>query len=206
MQPFDILPFSVQKILLKLEERDRKERKAGLDRLKRLRQIPRETGEFLYQFLSIFSLKRPNFLGLEIGTSGGYSTLWQGMALVMNGYGRLISLDHDPIKYQLASKNVALTEVSQFVDLIHGDAKDYLKSLKSQDYFNYIFMDCEKEDYFYFFDFLVNRLVPGTVLIADNVISHANYMEEFIKQIKDNSKVSSVILPVGRGLALIRWI
>jgi predicted O-methyltransferase YrrM len=67
-------------------------------------------------------------------------------------------------------------------------------------------MDCEKEDYYYFFNFLVNRLTSGTVLIADNVISHADYMEEFISQIKSNSKVSSVILPVGSGLAFIQWI
>ncbi|MFX0204971.1 MAG: O-methyltransferase, partial [Candidatus Hodarchaeota archaeon] len=166
MQPFDFLPSSVQKVLIRLEEKDRKEREAGLDRLKRLRQIPRETGEFLFQFLMTFSLQFPNFLGLEIGTSGGYSTLWQGMALVRNGHGRLISLDHDPRKYQVASKNVLSTEVSQYVELIHGDAKDFLK--KSQNQFNYVFMDCEKEDYHYFFESLVNRLAPGTVLIADN--------------------------------------
>ena len=188
----------------KLEEKDRKERAAGLDRLKRLRQIPRETGEFLFQFLLTFSRQFPNFLGLEIGTSGGYSTIWQGMALVKNGHGRLISLDLDPKKYQVASENVSATEVSQYVELKHVDAKDFLK--KSQDEFNYVFMDCEKEDYNYFFNSLVNRLTHGTVLIADNVISHADYMEEFIKQIKDNSKISSVILPVGSGLAFIQWI
>ena len=190
--------------MIRLEEKDRKEREAGVDRLKRLRQIPRETGEFLFQFLLTFSKQFPNFLGLEIGTSGGYSTIWQGMALVKNGHGRLISLDLDPKKYQVASKNVSATEVSQYIELIHGDAKDFLKN--SQDKFNYVFMDCEKEDYCYFFESLANRLTPGTVMIADNVISHADYMEEFIKQIKSNSKVSSVILPIGRGLAFIRWV
>ncbi|MFW9905286.1 MAG: O-methyltransferase [Candidatus Thorarchaeota archaeon] len=204
MQPFDLLPSPVQKILINLEEKDRKERDAGLDRLKRLRQIPRETGEFLFQFLMTFSLQFPDFLGLEIGTSGGYSTLWQGMALVRNGHGRLISIDHDPKKYKMANENVLSTEASQFVELIHGDAKDFLK--KSQNTFNYVFIDCEKEDYCYFFESLVNRLTPGTVLIADNVISHADYMEGFINQIKCNSKVSSVILTIGSGLAFTRWI
>jgi predicted O-methyltransferase YrrM len=88
LQPFDLLPSTVQKILIRLEEKDRKEREAGLDRLERLRQILRETGEYLLQFLITFSRQFPNFLGLEIGTSGGYSTIWQGMALVKNGHGR----------------------------------------------------------------------------------------------------------------------
>lgn len=205
MQPFDLFPVSLQKILVKLEERDRKERKAGLDQFQRLRQIPRETGEFLFQFLTVFTTKFPDFMGLEIGMSGGYSTLWQGMALVTNGHGKLISLDNDPTKYQLASENIKSTEVSKYVELIQGDAKDYLK--KSNERFSYVFMDCEKEDYAYFYNSLiVDRLTRGAVLIADNVISHAYHLQDFIDRINNDSRVSSVILPVGSGLAFIRWI
>jgi len=193
----------VQEILIKLEEKDKKERKAGIDRLLRLRQIPRETGEFLFQFLLTYS-QIPDFLGLEIGTSGGYSTIWQGRALVKSGQGKLISLDHDPKKYQLASQNITSTGVSQFVELIHEDAKDYLKKTRNQ--FNYVFMDCEKEDYLYFFEFLVNRLTRGSVLIADNVISHVDNMQEFIELINSDSRVSSIILPIGSGLALVYWL
>lgn len=193
----------MQEILIKLEEKDKKERKAGIDRLQRLRQIPRETGEFLFQFLLTYS-QIPDFLGLEIGTSGGYSTIWQGRALVKSGQGKLISLDHDPKKYQLASQNITSTGVSQFVELIHEDAKDYLKKTRNQ--FNYVFMDCEKEDYLYFFEFLVNRLTRGSVLIADNVISHVDNMQEFIELINSDSRVSSIILPIGSGLALVYWL
>ena len=147
MQPFDLFPTSLQKILVKLEDQDRKEREAKLDRMQRLRQIPRETGEFLFQFLTTFTPQFSNFVGLEIGTSGGYSTLWQGMALVTNGHGKLISLDNDPTKHQLASENIKSTEVSKYVELIQGDAKDYLK--KSKERFSYVFMDCEKDTLFY---------------------------------------------------------
>ncbi|MFX1284021.1 MAG: O-methyltransferase [Promethearchaeota archaeon] len=205
MQPFDLIPSYLQKILIKLEERDREERKVGLERSKRLRQIPRETGEFLFQFLTTFIPQFPEFLALEIGTSGGYSTLWQGMALVLRHQGKLISLEHDPKKYQLASENITSTEVEKYVTLIHEDAKNYLKR-KSQDRYSYVFMDCEKEDYAYFFSFLVARLTCGSVLIADNVISHKDDMSDFIGQIKSDSRVSSIILPIGSGLGFIRWI
>ncbi|MFX0211453.1 MAG: O-methyltransferase [Candidatus Hodarchaeota archaeon] len=204
MKPFDLFPSSLQKILIKLEERDKKEREAGLGRFQRLRQIPRETGEFLFQFLTVFSLQFPEFVGLEIGTSGGYSTLWQGMALAINDLGRLISLDHDPKKYQLASENISSSEVGKYVTLIQGDAKKYLT--KSRKRFNYVFMDCKKEDYVYFFNYFITRLTSGSVLIADNVISHADDMPDFIEQIKNHTRVSSIILPIGSGLAFIRWL
>ncbi|MHA2225389.1 MAG: O-methyltransferase [Candidatus Hodarchaeales archaeon] len=189
---------------MKLEIQDQNERKVNMDRMERLRQIPRETGEFLFQFLIVFTTQFPDFIGLEIGTSGGYSTLWQGMALVTNGNGRLISLDHDPKKYLLASKNIQSTEAGRYVQLIQGDAKDYLH--KSQEKFFYVFMDCEKEDYSYFFNFLVDRIPRGGVLIADNVISHAYDLDDFIKTISNDSRVSSIILPIGSGLAFLRWL
>lgn len=206
MKPFDIFSPTLQNILVKLEERDREERNVGLNRLQRLRQIPRETGEFLFQFLTVFVSKFPDFVGLEIGTSGGYSTLWQGMALVINGHGRLISLDHDPKKHQLASENIKQTDVNEYVELIQGDAKISLETLMDEEKLSYVFMDCEKEDYSYFFDLLVDRLTHGTMLIADNVISHAYHLQGFIDRINNDSRVSSVILPIGSGLALLRWI
>jgi predicted O-methyltransferase YrrM len=204
LQPFDLFPTSLKKILIKLEDQDRKQRETKLDRMQRLRQIPRETGEFLFQFLTTFTPQFPEFTGLEIGTSGGYSTLWQGMALVTNGHGKFISLDNDPIKYRFASENIKFTEVSKYVELIQGDAKNYLK--KSNERFSYVFMDCEKEDYVYFYNSLVDRLSSGAVLIADNVISHADDLQDFIRQVKNDSRVSTVISPIGSGLALIRWI
>ncbi len=204
MQPFDLFPTSLQKILVKLEDQDRKEREAKLDRMQRLRQIPRETGEFLYQFLTSFVPQFPQFIGLEIGSSGGYSTLWQGMALVTSACGKLISLDHDPKKYRLAYENIKATGIDQYVTLSQGDAKDYLKN--SQGKFSYVFLDAEKEDYLEFFMLLKDHVSSGTVLIADNVISHKDDVLNFLEMIHEDCRVSSIILPVGQGLAYVRWI
>ena len=126
------------------------------------------------------------------------------MALKTNDNGRLISIDQDPKKYLYASENIKSTDAGRYVELIQGDAKEYLK--KSQEKFSYVFMDCEKEDYLYFFNFFVNRLIRGAVLIADNVISHAHNLQNFIKQINDDSRISSTILPIGSGLAFLRWL
>ena len=52
---------------------------------------------------------------------------------MINGHGRLISLDHDPKKYQLASENIKQTTVKEYVELIHGDAKVYLKKILDEE-------------------------------------------------------------------------
>jgi len=205
LRPFDFLSPNIQKILLKLEDQDRKEREANLDRFLRLRQIPRETGEFLFQFLSSYA-RLSNFTGIEIGTSGGYSTLWQGIALSNNGQGLLISLDNDPRKYQCAFENIKGTSVAKFVKLIQCDAKKYLQDLTNQE-IHYVFLDAEKEDYQDYYNILANSecISNNMVLIADNVISHAKELKEFLETVQEDPKVSSIILTIGQGLSFIRW-
>jgi len=164
LKPFDLIPIEFQKILKTLEEQDQRERNENLKRSLRLRQIPRVTGEFLIQFLLIHAPSfSEEFVGIEIGTSGGYSTLWQGLALHNLGYGQLVSLDNDP-------------------------------------------RNAEKEDYCDYYNKLVTGglLVSGGVLVADNVISHAEDLEQFIRIMHKDTRVTSITIPVGKGLAVIR--
>jgi predicted O-methyltransferase YrrM len=203
---FELLSPDVQRILLKLEEQDKTERVMNLDSSLRLRQIPRETGEFLFQFISIYAELYDNFTGIEIGTSGGYSTLWQAHALSNIGHGLLISLDNDPRKYELASKNIQSTSVSKYVNLIQCDAKEYLRDLSDQE-IHYVFLDAEKKDYQDYYQILANCecISDNMVLIADNVISHSDQLGDFLKTVQEDPKVLSIILTIGQGLSFIRW-
>ncbi len=193
---------------MKLEDQDKKEREKKIGRALRLRQIPRETGEFLHQFLLVHLQAFPSeFIGLEIGTSGGYSTIWQGLALKTMGRGKLISLDIDPRKYEIAEKNIQDAQVDRFVELYLTDAKKYIKNCP-YDKLQYVFLDAEKEDYLDYYNLLKKRgcLVKGSVLIADNVISHEEELKEFLKTISTDSNVSSIIVSIGSGLAIIWWL
>ncbi|MFX0207825.1 MAG: O-methyltransferase [Candidatus Hodarchaeota archaeon] len=203
MRPFDQFPIDVQKTLLALEEQDQKERINGHDISIRLRQIPRETGEFLYLFISSL-VNKQTFLGLEIGFSGGYSTIWQGIALKMKKMGQLYSLDHDPKKFHLASRNIALTELIDYVKLFNVDAKSYI--MKFNEKFDYVFLDAEKEEYLEFYNLLRNKTHSGTVLVADNVISNEEDVKDFLTAIHNDDQVTSIINPVGKGLAIVRWV
>lgn len=204
MRPFDLLPSSTQKVLAGLEKQDKAERSSNLDQSVRLRQVPRETGEFLFMFLTIYVPKfAPHFLGLEIGSSGGYSAIWQGQALQKIGHGKLISLDIDPYKNRLAQENINEADIAEHIQLEVADAKDYLRGSPS-DKFQYVFMDCEKEDYLLFYDLLVKKwLQRDSIVIADNVISHAEELADFLNRVKSDNRATGVIVPIGKGLSLI---
>ncbi len=208
MQPFEFLNSEIKEVLMNLEAQDQKERAAELDVLSRLRQIPRETGEFLFQFLLVHAHTiSSEFIGLEIGTSGGYSTIWQGLALKKIRRGKLISLDNDPKKYDFAKENIKNALIDDYVDLILEDAKNYINNWPHKD-LHYIFLDAEKEDYSIYYNLLKENgyLTSGVVLIADNTISHKEYLEDFLTNISGDSDVSSIVVPIGSGLTILRWI
>ena len=201
MKIFDTLSKEEQQILVQLEERDEQERKNAVEKEKRLRQIPRETGEFLFNFVTSLVLHTHNWIGLEIGGSGGYSTIWQGLALKTSKTGSLISLEIDEKKVELAKKNLSAVNLTDNVLLTHTDAKKFVSQTDIR--FNYVFLDAEKEDYLYYFKELEHKVHSGCIWIADNLISHADDMKEFIQYLNSDKHVRYTILSIGKGLAFI---
>lgn len=202
MKVFDTLPKEVQSVLVELEKKDQKEREDKVDTKLRLRQIPRETGEFMYNFLSsMVSSHSGSWEGLEIGGSGGYSTMWQGLALKKLGKGTLTSLEIDPKKVEVSKKNLELVGLQKNILLTLTDAKEYVK--KTDKKFNYVFLDAEKEDYLYYLKTLVPK-TSGSIWLADNLISHKDDMKEFIDFLDASKDVEYTILSIGKGLAFIK--
>jgi predicted O-methyltransferase YrrM len=72
----------------------------------------------------------------------------------------------------------------------------------------YVFLDAEKEDYLEYYKLLKKRgcLVRGSVLVADNVISHETEVVEFLNAISTDSNVSSIVVSIGSGLAINWWL
>jgi predicted O-methyltransferase YrrM len=94
---------------------------------------------------------------LEIGTLGGYSTIWLARALPKNG--RLITLEIDPKHAKIASANVARAGLSRLVDLRLGKAIDTLPKLKA-----------EKATIPEYFTWSLKLSRPGSLIIVDNVV------------------------------------
>jgi len=137
-------------------------------------------GKLLYLLAKI---QRANNI-LEIGTLGGYSTIWLARALPENG--KLISLEYDPAHVKVAKANIALAGLSGIVEVRLGPALDTLQELANGSFipFDLIFIDADKANNPHYLDMAIKLSRPGTVIIADNVIRNGDIIN---KESKDPS-------------------
>lgn len=107
---------------------------------------------------------------LEIGTLGGYSTIWLARALPETG--RLTSLELEPSYAEVAWKNIARAGLSEKVDIRVGKALDTLSQLEAENAgpFDMIFIDADKPPYAEYFQWALRLSQPGSLIVADNVI------------------------------------
>lgn len=179
-------------VLTRLEEEDTRERSDGTHRSVRLRQITPEVGAFLHTLVLATHPKRI----LEIGTSGGYSSIWLAMAARAIG-ASVTTLEIDPAKVQRARPSLDEAGVNDVVTMIEGDAFEYLD--RQDEPFQFVFLDSEKEDYDAFLDRIVAVLPVGGTLVADNLTSHADDLAEFRDHATSHPSLSAVVVPIGRG-------
>jgi predicted O-methyltransferase YrrM len=107
---------------------------------------------------------------LEIGTLGGYSTIWLGRALPPDG--TLLTLEADPRHAAVARANLDRAGLSNAVTVRVGRAQDTLPALvdESVEPFDLIFVDADKESYAFYLTWALKLARPGTLIIADNVV------------------------------------
>jgi predicted O-methyltransferase YrrM len=107
---------------------------------------------------------------LEIGTLGGYSTIWLARALPADGH--LVTLEAEPLHAKIARKNIARAGLEKIVEIRLGQALGTLKQLVAEKRgpFDFIFIDADKESYADYFSWSLKLSRPGTCIIADNVV------------------------------------
>lgn len=107
---------------------------------------------------------------LEIGTLGGYSTIWLARALPSNG--RLVTMEVEPKNAEIANANVKRAGLSSIVELRLGPALESLSQLQSEGAppFDFIFIDADKQNIPAYLEWSLRLSRPGTVIITDNVI------------------------------------
>jgi predicted O-methyltransferase YrrM len=190
-----VLDGHVRAVLNRLEQEDAEERRQGLPPEERSRAVAPTTGQFL------FSLVAPQTACevLEIGGSRGYSTVWLGAGVRYLG-GRVVSVERDPQAAARWRENVAEAGLEDWVELIEADALEVLHEL--EDVFDVVFIDAEKSQYAHYFAHVRKRVEAGGLVVADNVLSHRETLEEYSQARQSDPTLLSTTLPLDRGLEL----
>lgn len=174
--------------------------------------IPHETVVFL-QFL--LKQKQPKNV-LEIGTAIGFSASL--MAETLGEDAKITTIDRFPVMIEKAKKNFEKLGLTDQVTLLEGDAADLLSSLEGP--YDFIFMDSAKSKYITFLPECLRLLSDDGVLMVDDVFqagtvlqpieeiprknrSIHRHLNEFLEEITKSSELTSTLLPLGDGVALI---
>jgi predicted O-methyltransferase YrrM len=153
----------------KLEAAIKANRKARLPAI----DISPLQGKFLHVLIQMTQARRV----LEIGTLGGYSTIWMARALPERG--RIISLEFSPRHAEVARANLHCAGMLSRVDIRVGPALESLPVLKASgaDPFDLIFIDADKENNPQYLQWALKLSRRGTVIVVDNVARHGSVVQ-----------------------------
>ncbi len=129
-------------------------------------QVPSNVGKLLY---CLAKMRAPNRI-LELGTLGGYSTIWLARALA--AHGKIITLDIDARNLEVAKENFALAGVQDKIEVRLGKAAHLLQEMieKGEAPFDLIFIDADKENYPTYLEYVLKLSSPGTIILSDNLL------------------------------------
>jgi len=136
-------------------------------------QVSPAQGKFLHLLARLHGAENI----LEIGTLGGYSTIWLARALPPGG--RLVTLEYEPKHAEVARSNIAGAGLAESVEIFIGPALQTLPQLAAagRGPFDLIFIDADKENYPEYLDWALNLSRRGSLIIADNVVQQASVID-----------------------------
>jgi len=169
---------------------------------KRLNCISKNIGMFYNIMLK--SIHAKNIL--EIGMSVGYSGLWFADAIMSNTQdGKIITIDRERFKIDSATRNFEEAGVSSLIKIRKGEARKILHEIKeefSENYFDFIFIDADKESYIEYFDLCLPLVRKGGIIGADNILLPERFnemMADYLSHVRSNPNVQSVTVPIDNG-------
>ncbi|TPE70945.1 O-methyltransferase [Halalkalibacterium halodurans] len=131
-------------------------------------------GKFLYLLAKLKGVKTI----LEIGTLGGYSSIWMARALPDDG--RLVTLEFSEKHAAVAQSNMKKAGVDGKIDVIIGPALETLPTLKDKGFssFDMIFIDADKPNNPHYLEWALKLSTPGTLIVGDNVVRNGNVLNK----------------------------
>jgi predicted O-methyltransferase YrrM len=162
-------------------------------RYEKMLNITPETGELLAILVHAIKARRV----LEIGTSNGYSTLWQADAVRADS-GSVVTVEVSAAKAEMVRHNLERAGLSTWVHQEVMEAGQFLRRQPPAQ-FDLLFLDSSREQYVPWWPWIQSVLVPGGLLVVDNAVSHAAEMAGFLAQVRATPGWRSVVVPIGNG-------
>ena len=173
------------------------------------------SGHIQGRVLSMFSqMIRPQRI-LELGTFTAYSTLCLAEGLADDG--TLVTLEHNDELEDMILRNLALSPLGEKVQLVIGDAMEWLSAQSADWLYDLVFIDADKREYSAYLDAVLPLVRPGGWILADNTLWDGHIIEEaydkdkqtlalraFNDKVAQDERLDKVILPLRDGLTIIR--
>lgn len=188
---FHDISANMRQVMQALEEQTERDQRS-------LRSVAVDVG----RFLSLLAMSAPQGAFLELGSSGGYSTLWLSLAARAKGI-TLTTVDLDENKVALARENISQAGAAGSVEVFHGNALDYAARFSD---IAFCFSDIEPpEANAQVYEHVVPRLVSGGWLVIDNVTSPRK-QTGLLNRAQNDARVDCVLLPFPKGDLVCRKI
>jgi caffeoyl-CoA O-methyltransferase len=129
--------------------------------------------------------------GIEVGSASGFGAINMGIAFERAG-GHLYTLEIDPRAARECRENLAKVGLENTVTCIEGDALKTIPTIEGP--IDFVFIDALKSDYFKYLKLMEDKLAPGAVVVADNVIQSARAMRDFLDYIQTSPDYDTVII------------
>jgi predicted O-methyltransferase YrrM len=152
---------------------------------------------------------------LELGTFTGYSALCLAEGLQEDG--QLVSLEHNDELEDMIRRNLSLSPLGERIDLVIGDACEWLAAQTTDQLYDLVFIDADKREYCAYLDAVLPLVRPGGWILADNTLWDGHIVEAaynkdkqtialraFNDQVAQDPRLEKVILPIRDGLTIIR--
>ena len=160
----------------------------------------------------IVQMIRPSQI-LEIGTYTGYSAIC--MAEGLNNSGLIHTIDINEELEDITRRFIAEAGFENQIKQYIGNAIEIIPTINEQ--FDLVFIDADKENYLTYYDLLIEKLKPGSYILADNVLWSGKVIDEkaddtdtialraYNKKLKEHPDFETILLPVRDGLSISRY-
>lgn len=172
---------------------------AVLDRMEETRNIyhniARSSAELIFILVKMIGARRI----VEVGTGNGYSAIILGSAVSREG-GSVETIERHGSMVELAKGNIKTAGLADIVTVRAGSGHKILKQMEEP--IDVLFLDAAKQEYLGYLEHALPLLRPGSLLLADNIISHASDCGDFVEYVRGSDDFTETILPINSGLLI----